>query len=83
MLYSWYPPNKPSQLNVMLTLFFASFLLLTIVSPALGDETKKGKYSRPFLIKKLEFQEINTWYALYLRENLRVAKEKKSRPHHS
>ena len=70
--------NKPSQLNVLLTLLFASFLLLTIASPSLAGETKKGTYSRPFLIKKLEFQEINTWYALYLRENLRVAEEKKA-----
>ena len=48
-----------------------------MATPILGEQVT-DKYSRPFLIKKLEFQEINTWYYLYIRENIRVAQEKKA-----
>ena len=44
-----------------------------------GEETVSPPvYKSPFLIEKLEFQEINEWYYLYLRQCFREAEEKKA-----
>ncbi len=77
MTYRWYLCDKLTRWSAPLVVLLSSLLSLTIISPASGGETK-NKYSRPFLIKKMEFQEINTWYYLYLRENLKVATQKKA-----
>ena len=62
---------------------FLSIILLVVMplfslsQPSSSDSTL-SVYKKPFLIKKLEFQEINSWYYLYLRQCLEQIKSKEA-----
>ncbi len=55
-----------------ITLLLSSLTAQTPASSGLPD------FKNPYLIKKLEFHEINAWYELYIRSALADAAEKKS-----
>jgi len=58
------------------------FYIIFLFSPIRGYSSATvgllSNYQRPFWIKKLEFQEINSWYYLYLKNNLEQASKIKA-----